>query len=80
MHLPHACGRARKEYSNDEPILQATAPLGGDYTNEIATVIALVGRVIPEDDLAMSAFCRVSRGTPRQVEYVFFHRYNLLQP
>ncbi len=60
----------RSVYANDEPILRATAPLGGDHTRMTETVIALVGRVIPEATLQMSAYCLVSRGMAAGVKYV----------
>ena len=56
-------------YGNDEPILRSTAPLGGDHTRTTETVIALVGRVIPEATLKLSASCLVSRGMTGKVQY-----------
>ncbi len=57
-------------YADDEPVLQSTAPMGGDYTQQGQTVIALTGVVLPNPELLMSALCRVSRGTPAQVKCV----------
>jgi hypothetical protein len=58
------------EYTKDEPILRSTAPLGGDYTWEAETVIAVVGRVIPDPALSMSSSCKISRGVPGQLKYI----------
>ncbi|ELR20296.1 EGFlike domain containing protein [Acanthamoeba castellanii str. Neff] len=62
--------QCQKVYADDEPVLQSTAPLGGDYTLEGETVIALTGLVMPKPELLMSALCRVSRGTPAEVKVV----------